>query len=173
MVDLCLICVIEEEKATSWWLNQPLWKNMSVKMGSSSSNFRGEHKKILEKTTTYPNKLNVDVGRKNSWRYRQDSAPIGSNSVETLVGTVGIKASRFESYFGAPKKNLESAPFWGCFSPQTIIRSNATNTRELSPLFLVAVAASCGSHGWPSRSKNPWLLGKLNAQHRPGFLGAF
>ena len=26
---------------SSWWLNQPLWKNMLVKMGSSSPNFRG------------------------------------------------------------------------------------------------------------------------------------
>ena len=32
---------------SGWWLNQPIWRNMLVKMGSSSPNFRGEHKKYL------------------------------------------------------------------------------------------------------------------------------
>ena len=31
----------------SWWLNQPIWKNMLVKLGSSSPIFGGEHKTYL------------------------------------------------------------------------------------------------------------------------------
>ena len=40
-------------RITSWWLNQPLWKNMLVKMDSSSPN-RDEHKKCLKPPPRLP-----------------------------------------------------------------------------------------------------------------------
>ena len=36
---------------TSWWLNQPIWENMNVKLDHFPK-VRGEHKKILETTIT-------------------------------------------------------------------------------------------------------------------------
>ena len=40
---------------TGWWLNQHIWKNMLVKLGSSSPIFRGENKSIFETISIFLN----------------------------------------------------------------------------------------------------------------------
>ena len=69
---------------TSWWLNQPIWKNMLVKLEIISPN-RGENKQYLKPPPRWKIRLEMCEGNKSPETWQVDESSLLATVTASLI----------------------------------------------------------------------------------------